>query len=130
MKKVLSLFVIVSFFAVSLFFTACEEEEPALPDKPTITTTGAVGQQVAINATKELSFGIDIPGGFASATFTPYGGTFAVPGLMSIEVGATSGSVTGIFTAGDVPGVGQVNLVVHDQNDKYDSRSISFEIIE
>ncbi len=130
MKKLLSLLTIVSIFAVSSLFTACEEDEPALPDRPTITTTGAVAQQVAINSTKEISFGIDIPGGFASATFTPYGGTFAAPGLMSIEVGATSGSLTGVFTAGDVPGYGQVNLLVVDQNGKSDSGNINFEITE
>ena len=129
MKKQLFILSAIAILAMSTLFTACEKDEESLPDRPTITTTQIL-QEVAINSTKEISFGIDIPGGFASTTFTAYGGTFAVPGLMSIEVGATSGSITGVFTAGDVPGFGQVNLVVTDQNGKYDSGNSNLKITE
>ena len=130
MKKQLFILSVISILAMSSIFTACEkDDEVLLPDRPTITTTQIL-QVVAINSTKEISFGVDIPGGFASAILTPYGGTFAVPGLMSIEVGATTGSITGVFTAGDVPGFGQVTLTVTDQNGKYDTGSINFQITE
>jgi len=79
---------------------------------------------------KELSFGIDIPGGFKSATSKALNGTFAIPATMSIEVGDISGSISGTFTAGETVEYGQVELIVVDQNNKSDVAYITLQITE
>ena len=130
MKKQLFLVSAIAILAMSSLFTACEkDEEEVLPDRPTITAPLDV-KVVSVNSTTELTFGIDIPGGFDNATFQATGGTFVVPALMSIEVGDVSGDITGTFTAGDVVGYGQVTLTVYDQNGKYDVGNINLQITE
>jgi len=128
MKKVFIPVFVILIFAVSSLFIACEEDK-AKPDRPVITAPLAV-QEVTINSMKEVSCGVMIPGGFKSASYTTYGGTFAIPGTTSLEVGDKSGDITGTFTAGGVAGFGQVALTVIDKNDKADVAYINFHITE
>ena len=129
MKKLLFLVSAILLLAMSSLFTSCEKDEEVLPDRPTITVPLLV-PSVAINSMLELSFGINIPGGFKSATYETLNGTFAFPGTMSIEVGDTSGDITGTFTAGENVGYGQVSLIVVDQNGKSDVGYITVQITE
>ena len=129
MKKQLFILSAIAILAMSTLFTACEKDDEVLPDRPTITVPLDV-PSVAINSMKELSFGINIPGGFKSATYEAINGTFAIPGTMSIEVGDTSGDITGTFTAGENAGYGQVELIVVDQNGKSDVGYITLQITE
>ncbi|TAJ14337.1 hypothetical protein DMA11_05640 [Marinilabiliaceae bacterium JC017] len=124
MKTLKSIFV-ASLFVLGLGFTACSDDEEVTPTGPSVVVPDGV-VELAPNATKDLTFIVKAPGGFASASFETAGGTFAIN--LPIEEGATSGEITGIYTAGEETGPGAVTLTVTDKNGKTATGAIGIEI--
>lgn len=128
MKKVFLILTVILISASSLVLTSCSDDDTT-PDRPTIVVPAGI-QTVQVSTNKDLTFTIDIPGGFASYAIQESGGTFAVPSPMTIEEGDKSGSISGIFAAGDMPGAGAVTLTVTDMNGKSDTGSFILDIVE
>ncbi|MBS2213953.1 hypothetical protein KEM09_21270 [Carboxylicivirga mesophila] len=125
MKNLRSFF-LLGVLAVVMSLTSCSKDE-VTPQGPQVVVPEGT-QEVAIGDSKELTFMINVPGGFASATIETAGGVFAVPA--NLEQGAVSGEITGMFVAGDEVGPGAVTLTVVDANGKSAMGTHALEIIE
>ena len=105
-KQLLSLFMAV---AVVFAFTSCgDDDTAALP--PTVSNPSPVSTN--LGGTVSLSFTVNVPGGFASATAAATGGTATISS--NLTAGDLSGTITVDFTAGAAAGAGSVVLTVND----------------
>lgn len=116
MKKFVSMLAIATF---ALAFTACDDDDDATPDGPTVTAPGVTN--VAVGSTTDIAFTLTIPGGYKSLSVTATGGT--AEKKSEPQVGATSGSAEITFTADANAGAGAVTITVVDNNDKSESET-------
>jgi PKD repeat protein len=118
MKK-FNLILLLTLFLGAAIFNSCKDD-PAdvIPDAPAVsapssTTNVGAGQSV------DVSFTVNVPGGYASSNASAQGGNATVSG--EPDTGATSGTVVISFTAGQTEGAASVTLTVTDQNQKSDN---------
>jgi hypothetical protein len=115
MKKNLNLIVAV-LFSSAILLTSCKKDE-VIPDAPSVTaptaTTGIEeGQSV------DVSFALNVPGGYASSAVSAVGGTATI--TTEPSNGALNGNVVVNFTA-NTAGAASVTLTVTDKNAKSDN---------
>jgi hypothetical protein len=111
MKKFLSMLAIV---AMVTSFVACDDDDDATPDAPSITTPAVTNVQVGTAA--DITFAVTVPGGYKAMTVAATGGTAAKKSEPS--AGSTSGNAVVTFTADATAGAGTVTITVTDNNDK------------
>jgi hypothetical protein len=115
MKKFLSMIAIASMLA---FTWACDDDDEATPEGPTVTAPSASTVQVGDNVT--LTFNTTALGGFKSAnvSVSPSSAGTAVVTTKPADGVTTAGTVVVTFTAGASATVAEVVLTVTDNNDK------------
>src|SRR5687768_8053181 len=111
MKKFLSMLAIA---AMVTSFLACDDDDEATPDGPSIAAPVVTSVQVGTAA--DVTFAVTVPGGYKSMTVTATGGTAAKKSEPT--VGATSGNAVVTFTADGTAGAGTVTITVTDNNNK------------
>jgi hypothetical protein len=116
MRKLISMLAIS---ALAMAFVACDEDDDAAPDGPSLTPPTASNVQVS-NAV-DVTFDVNVPGGYKSVTTTATGGTAAKKSEPT--AGANSGNVVVTFTADAAAGAGTVTITVTDSNDKSASQN-------
>ena len=79
--------------------------------------------------TVNFEFIVDAPRGYSSHLLTWSAG-FVNENSVAIPEGETSFSISGQFTAGDIPGVGRISLAVTDREGNSDLASIEFIVRE
>ena len=95
-------------------FVACDDDDDATPDAPSITTPAVTNVQVGTAA--DITFAVTVPGGYKAMTVAATGGTAAKKSEPS--AGSTSGNAVVTFTADATAGAGTVTITVTDNNDK------------
>ncbi len=121
MKK---LFVFGLVSSLLFMFTACNKDNTT-PDAPNVTApSGTVAVQVS--DTTDITFSVDVPGGYASSSVTASGGAATVAGEPAN--GAKSGSVMVQFVAEANAGTGLVTLTVTDKNSKFNDQTAAISI--
>lgn len=108
MKK-LSVLIITSLVT----FMACKDDDPA-PDAPMVTAPGIANVQVSTAA--DITFSVNIPGGYKSSAVSAAGGTAAIK--TQPAVGDNLGNLVVTFTADANTGAGSVTVTVTDNNNK------------
>ena len=125
MKRLSTLFT-VAIVALGMSLTSCSKDDDVTPNEPTVITNS---DNIVLKTDEhtELTFAFNAPGGFKGTTSEVAGGTFVVD-MSAIEEGATSGEITGMFTANSTPGAAFVKLVVNDANGKSGEGTINIEV--
>ena len=100
-------------------FIACDDDDDAAPDAPTFTPPAISDVQVG-NAV-DITFAVNVPGGYKSMSVTATGGTAAKKSEPT--AGANSGNIVVTFTADANAGAGSVTVSVTDNNDKNASQT-------
>lgn len=120
MKKV-KVLVILSLVFGAVFMNSCKKDNnTVVPDAPKVSAPSTT-TDVQVGQSTDISFDVNVPGGYASANATPNGGTATIKSQP--DAGATSGNVVVSFTADDNAGAGTVMLSVTDANQKSDDAS-------
>lgn len=96
--------------ALTVAFTACEEDEDDPKALPTVSQPGE--QSVQVEGSIDLTFSYTAEAGFASSSVTASDGTATVTTDGTVD--ATSGDIVVSFTAGTSAGAGSVTLTVTD----------------
>ncbi len=108
----------------ALVFNSCKKET-ITPDAPKVTApTTAIDVQVGTTA--DVTFQVNVPGGFLEATATAINGSATVK--REPDNGSTTGEVVVTFTASNTVGAGSVNLKVTDKNSKFDDATATLNI--
>ncbi len=116
-KKYLVL--LAPFFVVVTFLSSCKKDSTT-PDAPKVTAPTTT-TDVQVSNSVDLSFTLNVPGGYVSSTATATGGTATIksePGS-----GENTGAVVVTFTADASTGAASVTLTVSDNNQKTDNAS-------
>ncbi|MEQ9007525.1 MAG: hypothetical protein RLP12_06555, partial [Ekhidna sp.] len=122
MKK---LFAIAMLITGSLVMVSCGDDDGgAGVDAPEVTAPGAA--DVTTGQSIDLNFSYNAAGGFASSAVAVTGGTANV--TTDGEVGATSGTITVAFEAGD-EGAGSVVLTVTDAEGNSDDATVVLSVV-
>ena len=127
MKKINSLFVIKPVQIALLLIlglaliTSCKKDE-VVPDAPKVTAPPTT-TDVQVGQSVNVSFTVNVPGGYASATVAANGGNAVI--TSQLNSGDKSGTVVVTFTANTTTGGGSVTLYVSDQNQKADDGTAS-----
>ena len=100
--------------------SSCKKTTVATPDAPKVTAPANTDVQV-LNAV-DLTFSINVPGGYSSASVSANGGSANIK--TEPAANATSGSVVVAFTADATDGAGSVTLSVVDKNQKSDDATV------
>jgi hypothetical protein len=116
MKKFLSMLAIGCMLTS---FVACDDDDEATPDGPSITSPAVTNVQVG--ATADVTFAVTVPGGYQAVNVTATGGTAAKKSEPA--AGETSGNVVVTFTADASAGAGTVTIDVTDNNNKVESET-------
>ncbi len=95
-------------------FVACDDDDDATPDAPSITAPTVTNVQVGTAA--DVTFAVSVPGGYKAMTVAATGGTAAKKSEPA--AGATSGNAVVTFTADATAGAGTVTITITDNNDK------------
>jgi hypothetical protein len=111
MKKFLSMFAIA---VMVTSFLACDDDDDAVPDGPTIAAPALTNVQVG--AVADITFAVTVPGGYKALTVAATGGTATAKSEPT--AGSTSGNAVVTFTADATVGAGTVTITVTDNNDK------------
>ena len=123
MKKLSFLFLLIVGLMVTI--TSCDEEETT-PDAPSINPPTTIAVESGNDT--EISFSINVPGGFQSATVAN-----ATKGTATVTStpadGDQSGTITVTFSATET-GAGSVTIQVTDQNGKTSQQQATVEIAE
>ena len=115
MKK-FNLLLLMSLIFGALVFNSCDDDtEEVIPDAPTVSAPSS-NITVAAGESVDISFTVNVPGGYASANASAQGGSATITNEPA--EGATSGTVVVSFTAGATGGAASVALTVADQNQK------------
>ena len=117
MKKINLLLLMFLIFGV-VVFNSCKDDEEAIPDAPSVSAPSS-NATVAAGESVDVSFTINVLGGYASASASAQGGSASV--TSEPAAGATSGTVEVSFTAGSAGGAASVTLTVTDGNQKTDN---------
>ena len=126
MKK-FNLLLLMSLIFGALVFNSCDDDTEVIPDAPAVTAPSS-NIPVAAGASVDVSFTLNVPGGYASANASAQGGTATISDEPAD--GATSGTVVVSFTAGSTGGTASVTLTVTDQNQKSDNATAVLSISE
>lgn len=105
--------------ALAMAFVACDDDDDAAPDAPALTPPAASDVQVAHAV--DVTFAVNVPGGYKSMAATATGGTAAKKSEPT--PGANTGNVVVTFTADNTAGAGSVTITVTDNNDKTASQT-------
>ncbi|NOY95872.1 MAG: hypothetical protein GXO81_05760 [Chlorobi bacterium] len=119
MKKINLLLVVMSLIFGAAFLNSCKKDETAvIPDAPSVT---APSSTISVDAEQsvDVSFTINSPGGFASASANAQGGSATI--LSQPDAASTSGTIVVSFTAGTTGGTASVTVTVNDVNQKSDN---------
>ncbi len=122
MKKFPIIFLLMAGLAVA--FWACDDDDPAV-GAPTITVPGSA-VSVSTDASVDITFTVDVPGGFQSASASADQGATAISSQPS--VGATSGTIVVTYTAPSNEGTATVTLTVTDAGGVSSSNTAAVEI--
>lgn len=114
MKPAIALLALM--LGLAIFTTSCKKPVEATPDGPKVTAP--TNNEVQVGKSVDLSFNIDIPGGYLSASASATGGSATIKSEPAAN--ATSGTVVVTFTADASTGAGSVVLSVTDKNQKSD----------
>lgn len=116
MKKFLSMLAIA---ALVTSFWSCDDDDNSSPNAPSITAPAVTN--LAANTSADITFPVNVPGGYKSVSVTAAGGT----GTKKSEpaVGATSGNVVVTYAADATAGAGSVVITVTDENNKTASQT-------
>lgn len=117
MKKILSMLAIT---VLATSFWACSDDV-ATPDAPSINEPSIV--DVLVGEATELTFELEIPGGYQEAEVSATGGTAVL--TSEPTDGSKSGDVVVTFTADNTPGAASVTLTVTDKNNKTDEETLN-----
>ncbi len=128
MKKFNLLFVVLLIVGAA-FLNSCSEDDPieVIPDAPSVTAPSSTAN-VDANQSIDVSFTVNVPGGYATATTSAQGGTATI--LSQPEAAATSGTVVVAFTAGTTGGAASVTITVTDINQKSDNATAVLSVDE
>lgn len=126
MKKISLLFAMALIFGAA-FLNSCDNSTDPVPDAPSVTAPSATAEVMAL-ASVDVSFSVNVPGGFSSASVAAVGGSAAV--TSSPSVSATTGTVVVSFTAGSAGGAASVTLTVQDENSKSDDATAVLSVVE
>lgn len=108
-----------------LFIASCsDDDDDPPPAAPTVSDPSDVTVQIGTSV--DITFSIQAPGGFQSASATPAGATVS----SSPVAGALTGNVVVTFTAGTSAGTENVQLTVTDQNNRTGTGSVTVTISE
>ncbi len=119
MKKINLLVVVMSLVFGAALLNYCKKDETAvIPDAPSVT---APASTISVDAEQsvDVSFTINSPGGFASASANAQGGSATI--LSQPDAASTSGTIVVSFTAGTTGGTASVTVTVSDVNQKSDN---------
>lgn len=116
MKKFLSFLTIAAMLTT---FVACDEET-AKPDGPSITAPSSV-PDIQVGTSGDVSFAVNVPGGFKSYTVTAIGGTAVKKSEPAVD--EKTGNVVVTYTADATAGAGSVTVVVTDKNNKTETET-------
>lgn len=111
MRKLTSLLVFAIIGGFVLFSSCNDDDEKPSAAAPTVS---APSNNIVVLAGEDadVTFGVQVPGGFKSSAVTAVGGTAVV--TTDLTTGATSGNVLVTFTAGSSAGAASVTLTVTD----------------
>jgi hypothetical protein len=126
MKK-FNFLMIMSLIIGATIFSSCSKTDEVIPDAPSVSAPGSASD-VTAGESVDVSFTINIPGGFASASATAQGGNATVSSTPN--AGATSGTVLVNFTAGNAGGAASVTLTVTDAHQKSDNATAVLSVAE
>jgi hypothetical protein len=127
MKKISSLFktktVLATLFIMLglAVINSCQKDD-VVPDAPKVTAP-LTTQEVQVGGSLDVSFTVNVPGGYASATVSANGGSAVISSQPN--VGDMTGTVIVAFTANTSTGAGSVTLYVTDKNQKADDATAS-----
>jgi hypothetical protein len=126
LKLLLSLLVISGL----VFMFSCDDDDDdgnPSANPPSVTAPSGT-MEVDVEGESTLTFTVQVPGGFKSASVTAVGGSASVN--TQPNSGATSGSVEVGFTAGATPGAGSVTLTVTDNSNRTDDATAVVSILD
>jgi hypothetical protein len=128
MKFTKSLFAVLIFAGLSVV-TSCSSDDYE-PDPPVINfpTTG-IPDVISVGETINFEFIVDAPRGYSSH-FLTWSAGFVNENSVAIPEGETRFSISGQFTAGDIPGLGRISLAVTDREGNSDLATIEFLVRE
>jgi hypothetical protein len=127
MKKINLLLLMSLIFGVVALNSCKDDPEQVTPDAPSVSAPSSAST-VEAGQSVDVSFTINIPGGYASASAAAQGGSASVTSEPS--AGATSGTVVVAFTAGTTGGAASVTLTVKDANQKSDNATAVLSVNE
>ena len=116
MRKFVSMLAIS---ALAMAFVACDDDDDASPDAPSLTPPAA--SDVQISNEVDVTFAVNVPGGYKSVTTTATGGSAAKKSEPA--AGTSTGNVVVTFTADNTAGAGSVTITVTDNNNKSASQT-------
>ena len=108
MKKVPFLMLLMA--GLALAFLGCDDDDPAV-GAPIITVPGSV-VVVSTDGSIDISFIVDVPGGFQSASVSADSGSPVISSQPS--TGSTSGTIVVTYTAPSNEGTATISLTVTD----------------
>jgi len=126
MKRI-NLFVVMSLIFGAAFLNSCDKSSDPVPDAPSVSAPSST-IEVKASESVDVSFTLNVPGGFASASAAATGGSATVSS--SPESGSTTGNVVVSFTAGSAGGAASVTLTVNDENAKADNATAVLSVVE
>jgi hypothetical protein len=114
MKKLITRLAMVAAVVSTFALSSCNKDD-ATPDGPSATAPSSV-TNVAVAGSSDISFDVNVPGGYKSSDVAAVGGT-ATKKSEPAE-GDKTGAVVVTFVGGSTEGAGSVTLTVTDKNSK------------
>ncbi|MEZ4907156.1 MAG: hypothetical protein R2771_05835 [Saprospiraceae bacterium] len=108
-------FAFIAIFGL-IMISSCNSDETT-PDGPSVSASSST-VDVQVNNTVDVTFTVDVPGGYSSSSIVTVGGAAEIKSEPSDN--AKSGSVVVTYTANETVGAGLVTLTVTDKNSKTD----------
>ncbi len=122
MKKFSYVFLLIAGLAGTIF--SCDDDDPAVGG-PIITVPGTA-VAVSTDASVDITFTLDVPGGFQSASVSADVGNTVIGSQPS--AGATSGTLVVSYTAPSSEGIATISLTVTDASGASSTNSAAVEI--
>jgi len=125
MKRLSTLFT-AAIVVLGMSLTSCSKDDDVTPEGPMVSTTSD-NVELKTDGQTELSFSFNAPAGYKASNSEVAGGSFLVD-MSAIEDGATSGVITGVFTANSTAGAAFVKLIINDSNGKSGEGTINIKV--
>ncbi|MDZ7758025.1 MAG: hypothetical protein U5K35_16615 [Rhodohalobacter sp.] len=110
---------------ILVFITSCDDDPVSTETAPP-TVTAPSSQNVVVDNTAEVSFSVNVPGGYASSNVSAENGTATISSEPSS--GSTSGSVVVDFTSSNT-GAASVTLTVTDNDGQDDEATAVISVV-